>query len=466
MKQVIKLVINVFVMCVIYHANVLAVITVEEERVLKEIQEHLNGEANEAGKRQMKLILPFVIKKYNQSMQTEEAKLFVGVVLSSIDDNSFDPRSLNAEIIKLVEKKVSCCICNKVQGEEWIKKYPCKHNVCFECMCDDDICHVCAKACDEELVGAVGGVSELSLQELVILKKCPSCKNAFEYEGGGYMKCPVCGKSSCASCEAIHDGKSCSEFYQSLDDERRRNLAIKRCCKKIIVKGDNDLKRECVVCFDDVSYQILADLECDHSLCIDCLASHVNMTENTEVDNGRIKLTCPQPECDKYIPEGIFKLLFSPDRLARKNLEDYTLSGGGRYCPAGCNKLISADEVEQYLREFKPFLCPKCRKEGCLACGEWPYHHGYTCQQNKELSKDEKTLKLLKEQDAQNCPRCGILIVKTHCNRVQCRCGHHFCYKCLKPWTGYGNKRGRQRGANCGCDVWTKERDHEVTLDD
>ena len=59
------------------------------------------------------------------------------------------------------------------------------------------------------------------------------------------------------------------------------------------------------------------------------------------------------------------------------------------------------------------------------------------------------------DRQIKKCPRCSVDIEKIGgCNRMTCRCGHHFCWHCLEDYSAYGshycgrpdaNRRGRRQ---------------------
>jgi len=98
--------------------------------------------------------------------------------------------------------------------------------------------------------------------------------------------------------------------------------------------------------------------------------------------------------------------------------------------------------------------CPVCCVSQCLVCGMSPFHASLSCAQAKEQIGTEgnneatarqkveeaATNKFLQSRNFKKCSRCSVNVEKVSgCNKMQCRCGYRFCYKC-----GAEN-------ASCGC---------------
>ncbi|KAF2634893.1 hypothetical protein P280DRAFT_474336 [Massarina eburnea CBS 473.64] len=75
--------------------------------------------------------------------------------------------------------------------------------------------------------------------------------------------------------------------------------------------------------------------------------------------------------------------------------------------------------------------CPQCETELCVGCRSLA-HTGATCEP-LEFGIDKKTAELLKKWGYKKCPKCGNGVKRMHgCNHMECRCGAHFCWGCLK----------------------------------
>jgi len=117
----------------------------------------------------------------------------------------------------------------------------------------------------------------------------------------------------------------------------------------------------------------------------------------------------------------------------------------------GCNKAI----VINYVTE-RSVAC-SCRNKICRICSETD-HYPLDCGDLKTWTKicNAKEKQWLNEIVTQPCPMCKTPIDKNGgCIHMTCRCGHSFCWICLKVWKGHQNY-----GA---CSSVSKE-DHEKKL--
>ena len=102
--------------------------------------------------------------------------------------------------------------------------------------------------------------------------------------------------------------------------------------------------------------------------------------------------------------------------------------------------------------EPAPFFvtCVYCQRQSCFYC-KIPAHRALTCAEARAIGEgDESTTTDLIAATCKNCPKCGFGVTHFHghaCHHIMpvtgCpNCGHHFCYRCLRP--GHS-------GSACGC---------------
>ena len=102
--------------------------------------------------------------------------------------------------------------------------------------------------------------------------------------------------------------------------------------------------------------------------------------------------------------------------------------------------------------EPAPFFvtCVYCQRQSCFYC-KIPAHRALTCAEARAIGEgDESTTTGLIAATCKNCPKCGFGVTHFHghaCHHIMpvtgCpNCGHHFCYRCLRP--GHS-------GSACGC---------------
>ncbi|KAJ4993649.1 IBR finger domain-containing protein [Stagonosporopsis vannaccii] len=112
---------------------------------------------------------------------------------------------------------------------------------------------------------------------------------------------------------------------------------------------------------------------------------------------------CPTPTCSTFIPERLLLL---------QNNKEKVDSGIG--LPTPCH-----------------IQCPKCESEICMDCRQIA-HPGVLCA-NLDLGVDADTAALLKAWGYKRCPKCSQGLKRMYgCNHMECRCGAHFCWGCMK----------------------------------
>ncbi|KAF3047907.1 hypothetical protein E8E11_002473 [Didymella keratinophila] len=115
---------------------------------------------------------------------------------------------------------------------------------------------------------------------------------------------------------------------------------------------------------------------------------------------------CPVPTCSAFIPERLL-----PQQVGAK---------GKRMVDSGVGTPTS------------PTLqCPKCEGDICIDCRQMA-HPNDLCA-NLDLGLDADTAALLKAWGYKRCPKCSQGLKRMYgCNHMECRCGAHFCWGCMK----------------------------------
>lgn len=115
---------------------------------------------------------------------------------------------------------------------------------------------------------------------------------------------------------------------------------------------------------------------------------------------------CPRPTCSVFIPERLL-----PRQAGSK---------GKRKADSG-------------IGTPKPpmLMCPKCEVEICIKCRQ--VAHTDTLCASLDLGIDAETAALLKAWGYKRCPKCSQGLKRMYgCNHMECRCGAHFCWACLR----------------------------------
>jgi hypothetical protein len=115
---------------------------------------------------------------------------------------------------------------------------------------------------------------------------------------------------------------------------------------------------------------------------------------------------CPVPTCSTFIPDRLL-----PQQAGTK---------GKRKVDSGIGTPTS------------PTLqCPKCEGDICVDCRQVA-HPDNLCA-NLDLGLDADTAALLKGWGYKRCPKCSQGLKRMYgCNHMECRCGAHFCWGCMK----------------------------------
>lgn len=205
-------------------------------------------------------------------------------------------------------------------------------------------------------------------------------------------------------------------------------------------------------------------LPCRHAICAECWASHVR-ARCDEGDVVRGVVRCPAGFCGEaasprdlagVVPADVLGRL---ERLAAQAFVD-TAAGAVRWCPrAACGAVVRLDFADQG-KDFAldaaragralDASCPACGEAFCWACGGGA-HEPASCVHARAWgaltrAAAEDAAGFSHEWVAQHtklCPQCRNPIEKNSgCNHMTCRCGHEFCWVCIKPWSLHGRETG------------------------
>jgi hypothetical protein len=125
---------------------------------------------------------------------------------------------------------------------------------------------------------------------------------------------------------------------------------------------------------------------------------------------------CPVARCSAFIPERL---------LPRKRTNQ-----GKQRVDSGVGTPTS-----------NVIACPSCETDICIDCRNLA-HANSTCGP-LDFGIDKETAELLKTWGYKRCPKCGNGLKRMFgCNHMECRCGAHFCWVCLK---------NQENGCDGGC---------------
>lgn len=176
-------------------------------------------------------------------------------------------------------------------------------------------------------------------------------------------------------------------------------------------------------------------ISCNSAYCVSCAR---NMFLEACKDSARMP-----PRCCLQIHLHIVKPHLTTEEITEYKLKYEEWSTPKPfYCPTPvCSAFISERLLPQQKKGKvdsgvgiptpSNIQCPKCEGDICVDCRQVA-HPGSLCA-NLELGVDAETAALLKAWGYKRCPKCSQGLKRMYgCNHMECRCGAHFCWGCLK----------------------------------
>nr|VDC98498.1 unnamed protein product [Brassica rapa] len=168
-----------------------------------------------------------------------------------------------------------------------------------------------------------------------------------------------------------------------------------------------ETKTTCAICLDeDINAdQMFSVDKCGHWFCSECLKRHI---EVKLLEQGFVR--CPQHRCKSKLPFTRCAYLLTPELQAiwlQRIKEDSIPVSERFYCP----NLSSGNLLKK------------------LEC-KVPWHNNMLLHPNP-TENDGKLKALADEKMWRQCGKCQHMIeLSQGCIRIECRCGHEFCYQC------------------------------------
>ena len=223
-------------------------------------------------------------------------------------------------------------------------------------------------------------------------------------------------------------------------------LDVSSGCKQIVERNP----KTCSVCLEDKS--VFYGLNCGHMFCSDCWRNHMGVSAKMDGDLVITHCKCPQyPNCNYFPDESAWKILADPHDFVRYEnhlLSAYVKFNSDRVTFCGnprCDRVLHASKSLCGVEEVR---CSVCGYEFCFRCKD-VVHSPATCKQwkswNMKKNDEEALLAEWLMKNTKLCPKPGCkhrLEKNEGCKHMTCKCGHEFCWDCLRPWSMHDETTG------------------------
>lgn len=225
-------------------------------------------------------------------------------------------------------------------------------------------------------------------------------------------------------------------------------------------------KYTCFICCEDSdSYPgnfLIFELECGHSLCVDCYRTYLRQKISGQGET--LKIHCPQYKCSLLVPEDAIKYLFTTEgNVTNLKISQEEQDGDNilakyegfldrefvqqdertTFCSGvDCGLIIKLNSPLEDVNKKVPSVKCTCGHAFCFAC-KLDDHMPATCIVAKSWLKkchdDSETANWI-AANTQECNKCRSTIEKNGgCNHMTCKqCKHEFCWICMGDWSLHG----------------------------
>jgi hypothetical protein len=198
--------------------------------------------------------------------------------------------------------------------------------------------------------------------------------------------------------------------------------------------GKADETYNCLACFEDYTGpNAVYACACGHAMCRECWSRYLESQRGIGY-----AIMCPFPNCCYLVLSSIIDRCGGEETVRayyRSMLHTFvSLKYGLVWCPGpDCMSAITLNSTGGELSETS---C-ECGLVVCTNCG-LESHLPATCADIKlwmEREREDASSELWKLHMTVRCPKCRTNIEKSGgCHHMTCRCGHEFCWTCLKPY--------------------------------
>ena len=274
-------------------------------------------------------------------------------------------------------------------------------------------------------------------EALDYVQKDENDKFIHSYIPNNLSVCSICG-----NIRALHAGESLA-IERERERERQREREMERQRQRDrerLANASNSLnsnnkytynkynfgKKECGVCYDEISFDDLAKvkLTCKHYFCVDCWTEYLK----EKINNANVyKISCMDHKCGHILDEKFVRSFIDKDNtlldkyekfLTRKKLMDSNKKI--KFCPIPDCDGYAEKKKDKYV---------KCNfgHEFCFECLQKPHGKKKCAKVIDEGFEEWKSHTLVKR-----CPYCKFWTEKNEgCNHMTCsQCNFQWCWVC------------------------------------
>ncbi|WAR27219.1 DEAHC-like protein [Mya arenaria] len=207
---------------------------------------------------------------------------------------------------------------------------------------------------------------------------------------------------------------------------------------------------DCPVCLTPIDEADMCRLEyCGHAYCKTCLTTQIRVA----IQNREFPVNCATENCDKGLVARDFNVqvrnsLIRASELVQASMTSFVMRHNKDYkfCPTpNCQMVYKISGIGER------FDCGLCHASTCTTC-HIEFHEGLTCDMYQSAKKaGDAVLKWIKEDpiNRKMCPVCDQGIEKIDgCDHMECKCGTHICWKCLRYFSSSSACYGHLRTAH------------------
>ncbi|EGT44513.1 hypothetical protein CAEBREN_06809 [Caenorhabditis brenneri] len=236
--------------------------------------------------------------------------------------------------------------------------------------------------------------------------------------------------------------KSVIEFEGTVAGYEKLMEVLEGVSQEILMKetegnGGSGVCPTCLVPID--STMDFYRFQCGHVMCRQCANNMIST-----MDAGKVK--CADGECQKFVsPFDVFNIIFGSGSIRdyrTSRLNTLILKCKAAILTSSEGKISECTTTDCPGLRIKangdPLLyksCTSCHQNYCRNCLAGP-HRGHSCERWAELQGEEPAmeefLNTIGKNKVKKCPMCSGLVEKTEgCSHMECKCGCHFCWRCL-----------------------------------